>query len=280
MIKKLSLIAISTALAFGFADSAKADLVVSGYSSFVDKDATTPGVQGTSGTGNGVVDFVVYFNPAGHDWVADLGLAAVGLGSGNPPVDSSASYVYFYEVVNTGTSSLEQIQIGAVPGLVSSEGYITGTVFADAGGAINGGNPYLGPNPGLMPQEAGGNGSPTSIGGFAGFASAVGVSPSGVQMDTGPSGTIDPNPLTTGFVQFDYAKGTNPILVGGNSTVLFLTSNSLGGWLTTALHDTVTTYNELPAPGGAPLPVPATIVLLLSGVPTLLGARFIRKGRA
>ena len=259
-----------------------ADFVLSGYSSFVDKDATVSGVQLTSpaGSANAVVNFAVYQNPSGHNWTTDLGLSPTSGGVFLPdgPVDTTAPYVYLYQVVNTGTSPLELLQIGVNPNEVTSSGYIGGQVFTDANGLITNLNPYLGtPNPSSQPLEAGGNGVPTSLGGLTGTGSAAGVAPVFESFSPGPGGTLSPNASSAGVITYTFSPVPNfSINIGGYSTLLFLTSSSPYTYLTSAIHDGSATYNELPSAQAVPLP-PA-LALFASGLPVMFGVGlFLRR---
>lgn len=101
----------------------------------------------------GVVDFAVYQNPAGDNWVNDLGLtsAVSGSSAGGGSVDTGASFVYFYEVVNTapnaGDGTIAHFNIGNTDTPFSSGGWLRGYVFNDAHGKAVGPstNPFLGP---------------------------------------------------------------------------------------------------------------------------------------
>lgn len=257
---------------------AEAAFVVSGYSSFVDHISTNGGTIDSVPTGvaYGVVNFAVYENTTG-DWVTALGLTGLAneggtvAGSGPAGVDTSAEYVYFYQIVNVGTTPIDQLQVGMNPIDASSVGYVTGTSLSD-GAAITSANPYLGANPGTQPLEAGGNGVPTSLGGLTGLAASSGVNNAFGSAISGPGGTIPPNSPATGNVAFNFVAfaGNVTIAPGAYSTLLFITSHKSYGYLTGTLNDGGLTYNELPAP----VPLPATLALLASGVPGLMGIGF------
>ena len=99
----------------------------------------------------GVVDFAVYQNPAGHNWAADLGLTSALSGTGGGSPDTSAGYVYFYEVVNTapnaGNGSIAHFNVGNTDAPFTSGGWLKGYVFNDANNKAVGppSNPFLGP---------------------------------------------------------------------------------------------------------------------------------------
>lgn len=282
MKRTIAFVAVAMAtLLIGSARSARADFVVSGYSSFVDGSNTTAGVQLTlpPGSANAVVNFAVYENNGTTgNWVVDLGLTGLAneggtlLGTGPAGVDTGADYVYFYQIVNLGTSSVDQLQVGMAPIDASSVGYVAFTSLSD-GAAITGANPYLGADPGSLPLEAGANGVPTSTGGLVGLASSSGTNNAYGSASPGPGGTIAPNPSTTGNVAFNFVPF--PIASGGYSTLLFITSYKPYGYRTSTVNDGATTYNELPAP----VPVPATLALLASGVPGLMGVGFMLRRR-
>jgi hypothetical protein len=294
--------AIATML-LGALGSAEAGFVVSGYSSFVDQSNVVPGIQLPPGSppatasGYAIVNFAVWDDTAAGSWITNMGLdptkvneGGTTAGTGLAGVDQGANYVYFYQVINTGPTDVEILQVGMNPSQASSVGYITGSTFVDGDGLINTTtNAYIGADPGgpqPQPQEAGANGVPTSAaGGVVGISTAPASGyrlPSYNSASPGPASTIFPNPTSTGVVQFNFvnpnpgAPNNNGVIVpGGSSVVLFITSNVPWGYATSGVHDTVTTYNELPAP----VPLPATLALLASGIPGFLGAGWFLRRR-
>jgi hypothetical protein len=265
---------------------AHADFVVSGYSHFVDKvndlppdiDLNTPPTQA-----NAVINFAVYENTSGN-WATALGLTPTKLGT--PAVDTSAAYVYFYQVSNVGTSGISQVQIGADVSTVTSIGYISSTIFNDT--AANGGAVGSSSNLFLGPHTTTGASADPSLNGLPTYASAGYLGhpttpfTSGSQNPSAGSFTgpyIFSNPTGTLSIRFFFLDGGDPTLdVGESSSILFITSNSPNwAYMTSHVLDGGDTYNELPAP--AAVPVPATAVLLISGAPGLLACGWCLRRR-
>jgi hypothetical protein len=178
---------------------------------------------------SGVVDFAVYQNAAGHNWETDLGLNATVAGvvdsSGGSTVDATASYVFFYEVVTTGTTALSQLSVPSYSTPYSSGGYLSGTVFNDADGAVGpSANKYIGPNPSGTPPDNQQYYYPSQSGqslALSPFTNS-GVSPKfpGGGIDLGGNAGLFQDQAV---FQFNLA---NLLSAGRYSTVLFLTSNT------------------------------------------------------
>lgn len=220
-------------------------------------------MSGAGTSASGVVDFAVYQNPTGHDWVADLGLSSAVTGqlSGGGVVDTSANYVYFYEVVNTAPSGNGMISIfnvgnAGVP--FTSGGWLRGYVFADANNNAVGptGNPFLGPaasgdDPFTdQPSNSGVNlGNPP-------FTN-TGVSP------TDPTGVASLGGASSmGTATFLWTILFGNALLGQNaySPVLFYTSNSAPVFVSGSISDS---SGLNPSDGGIPgqAPEPATLLM-------------------
>jgi hypothetical protein len=97
---------------------------------------------------DGIVNFTVYFNDTASDWRLVLGIGSVV--EAPDGLDSTARYVFFYQVVNTNPITTEQplvnfsVDSGGSP--YSSVGYLDATVLVDFDGDDVGpsGNRYLG----------------------------------------------------------------------------------------------------------------------------------------
>src|SRR5207248_406366 len=127
-------------------------------------------------TSDGIVNFAVYQNNGTtQNWATDLS------GGGNPTIvtpllpgggipDTTAAYVYFYQVVNNNPvppdSNLSAFYVSlGVSTPYTSAGYLSATVFSDASGAVGpAGNQFLGPEPtGTVPDDVV-NGVPSQSG--------------------------------------------------------------------------------------------------------------------
>jgi hypothetical protein len=180
-------------------------------------------------TVGGVVDFAVYQNPSGHNWAADLGItpALTGSGAGGGAVDTSASFVYFYEIVNTapnpGDGTIGIFNVGNTETPFTSGGWLKGYVFADASNNAVGppGNPFLGSPPGGDDPS---NSAPSTSGvtlGTPPFTNS-GVSP------TDPTGVASlGGSSSAGMATFLWTILFGNALIGQNaySPVLFFTSD-------------------------------------------------------
>jgi len=205
---------------------------------------------------NSTVEYAVYQNTSASDWTSAGGLLPSGLTAWNledptrPPValsgsGTTATYIYLYEVTDiasTPTSSiieLFQLQGSGLNGL-SSFGFIAATSATGVG----------------------------ATGGVFGPSSTI-VSGNGRTPD-------DAGMVVPGTLDFTFSL-LHAIQLGGNSVILFLTSNDAPGVGLGTIHDTFpnnTSDRDLPIP----TPLPAAFALLLSGLPVGLGLGLI-KGR-
>ena len=215
-------------------------------------------------TVGGVVDFAVYQNPTGDNWVTDLGLtsAVSGGSSGGGSVDTGASFVYFYEVVNTapnaGDGTIAHFNVGNSSTPFTSGGWLQGYVFNDANGNAVGppGNPFLGP---AASGDDPANNLPSTSGvnlGDPPFTN-VGVTP------TNPTGVASlGGSANGGTATFLWTILFGNALIGQNgySPVLFFTSDKSPVYAMGSISDP-SGLNA--ADGGVPsqAPEPATIVL-------------------
>lgn len=181
------------------------------------------------------------------------------LSPGTPNLDTSANYLYLFQVTNSGPNPETIIQAALTVGVgqVTSFGYFTGTTFT------YGGNP-TGATQDLGPSAAAGNPSLISlVPAVADATSTIGVATA--------VGAI--NPLT--LLQLSQGSLTAlfslPVGDGAKTTLFGYTSNqapSLNGGVT--ITDTVDSAN-----GSVPsaVPEPTSIALLGLGALGLLAAR-------
>jgi hypothetical protein len=240
-------------------------------------------MSGAGTSASGVIDFAVYQNPSGHNWAADLGLSSAVTGqlSGGGVVDTSANYVYFYEVVNTapsGSGMISIFNIGNAGIPFTSGGWLRGYVFSDASNNAVGpvGNAFLGP--------AASGDDP-----FTGQPSNSGVSlgnPPFTNTDVSPT---DPTGVASlggassmGTATFLWTILFGNALLGQNaySPVLFYTSNSAPVYAGGSISDP---SGLNPSDGGIPgqAPEPATLLIWSMGaIGCLITARHRSRKRA
>lgn len=224
-------------------------------------------MSGAGTSASGVVDFAVYQNPTGHNWVADLGLSSAVTGqlSGGGVVDANANYVYFYEVVNTAPSGNGMISIfnvgnAGIP--FTSGGWLRGYVFSDASNNAVGpvGNAFLGP--------AASGDDP-----FTNQPSNSGVSLGNPPFTNASVSPVDPTGLASlggassmGTATFLWTILFGNALLGQNaySPVLFYTSNSAPVYAGGSISDP---SGLNPSNGGIPgqAPEPATLLMWSMG---------------
>jgi len=195
----------------------------------------------------GTVEYAVYQNDgtSGGNWAAQLSLAfgVPVLPTLAPLTDSgaiqlNAAYVYLYEVLIPNDPMNDVSEL----------------------------------------QVAGNVGEFSSYGNLSGivFANPFGTA---IGLGTGstaffakiPMGTIAGNH----YVNFVLDPTLNPPPTGAfqNSTLVFITSNDSPTMTLSGLHDGNTSFNFLPTP----TPLPAGFVLLLSGLPGMIGVGLVRR---
>jgi hypothetical protein len=217
-----------------------------------------------SATATDVVNFAVYNNTSG-DWATALGVTPTA------GADTSASYVYMYEVVNNGgaTSRIGSFNVNSYDQPYTSSGYLSGTVFSDGAAVGPAGNQYLGANPGSMPADDPVNDNP-SVSGVAAptFASSGGaINPLG--SNTG--GSINSDFASFGFFNLSF----NQTLTSGLfSSVLFLTSNVAPTYSEGQVLNTSTSSFST---GGIPTQAPEPATLAIWGLGTLGVAFAVRR---
>lgn len=221
----------------------------------------------------GVVDFAVYQNPTGHNWAADLGVTSALSGSG---ADTTASYVYFYEVVNTapnaGNGMIAHFNVGNSGTPFTSGGWLNGYVFNDANNNAVGppSNPFLGP-------AASGDDPFTNQPSHSGVTLGTppftndGVSP------TNPTGVAslggDGGGATATFL-WTILFGNSLLNQNSYSPVLFFTSGASPAYADGSISGS---SGLNPADGGIPSQAPEPTALVMWGLGTLGGLVFGRK---
>lgn len=234
----------------------------------------------------GVVDFAVYKNDGnnGGDWTQQLGLTGALTGvvdsnNGNT-VDSTAQYVFFYEVVNTapaaGNGSIANFNVNSYTTPYTSGGWLTNYVFNDA--AVTNTHPYIGTQP---------TGTPPDNQQYY-YPSVMGQSLDSATPFTN-SGVTTTAPLTVsslggsggggGEATFQWLNfGPNNHLLTANhySPVLFLTSNTTPSYAPGSLSSTGGSH---PSDGNIPTQAPEPATLLMWGVGAFGLTLMIRRRR-
>lgn len=170
-----------------------------------------------SGTATEVVNFAVYNNTSG-DWATTLGVTPTA------GADTSATYVYMYEVVNVGgaTSKIGYFNINSGDLPYTSAGWLSGKVFTDGSPVGPSGNQYLGTDPGSTPPDDKVDGSP-SFSGLTLTGSPFVSNVSAVDPFAADAGGISNSDVAS----FGFLSGLTQTLISGKfSSVLFLTSNT------------------------------------------------------
>jgi len=243
---------------------------------------------------DGVINFAVYKNTTG-DWLSALGVTATQLGAPGDPsvkgaIDTKATYVYMYQIVNTKitdsdvpANALVALNVAVDKANVTGYGSLNGKVFKESDGALVGG----GTNTRL--DYAGGdslakNASPVEgfpINGVPGFkflasdTGVVGIGSDSAAMNATNAGfsnlPVNPPPSYAPYLRFDF--GTMPL--NAYTSIVFITSNvnpnfyaGLTQQGTEFAAGDVATMNQAPEPG--------TMALLALGLP-LAGYRYRRR---
>jgi hypothetical protein len=219
-------------------------------------------------TSTGVVNFAVYDNSGGGNWATTLGVPATAVAGGGA-IDTAASFVYFYQVVNQGAASLSAFYVSSGTSPYTSAGYLSATVFTDADGAVGPvANQYLGANPAVAPSEPDEsdmvpNQSGVAAPGFAG-GDVVAVAPSAASTGGAPDG----------FAKFFFTP-PNVLPAVGYTTVLFLTSNSQPLYAEANIRDGTISDGAVPVQA----PEPSALMLSLVGIMGLGGSYGWRRWR-
>lgn len=208
---------------------------------------------------DGTVNFAVWQTGAGASWVTELGLTGLitPLGDSNPSTVAgfeNDKFVYFYQVINTGTSNEQLdslfVQIDDVASKIRGIGGVNGHVFNEP--------PSVGPSGNVL------GGDPA---GFVAEASAENIT-NGVKNAISFPGSGG----TKSTLRFDFTG----LLPGEFTSVMFFTSNVAPAFVDGALQDGATTFGSVPAP--TPAPEPGSMALIALGLP-LIGARCVRRFR-
>jgi len=270
MRKSIGFLAIMALFTLGA--EAKADFLP-GFSGWTSMSLPSP-----AGGSDGLVNFTVYRNIGGTgNWVTDLGLPATPL-LFSGPIDATARFVYFYQVVNTdpvqapadlpGLNNLNSFAVrnilGPTGNVFTSGGFLAGTVFSDGAPVGPAGNRAIGPEPLLDPP--GGPGQPDDV--VDGVPSFSGFVPG----FTGPFAGTDPAFVFlengAGFAEFNFGTG---IPLGGFSHVIFLTSNDIPVYMEGRMDDPGAVAGPSNGDIPAPNPEPASMSLMGLGLAGLLG---------
>lgn len=219
-----------------------------------------------SGSGIGVISYAVFHNDTGNPLTAaTLGVSPTvfnaitgGLQQGSTANLTSATYLYFYQVVNATPSNsfLNGLLLGTDTSKVQAAGSASGYVFTDAGGAVGpSGNTGLdnGATPGFALSGA-------ALSAFYGGGSVLATNPSVPAINFGfflPAPNHPPTNTPTTY--------TSIVFIASNSPPHLSTSNILDGAVTSA---------SLPVP----TPEPGTLVLFALAAP-VLGLGYARRMR-
>ncbi len=195
----------------------------------------------------GVVDFAVYQNTGadGGNWLSQLGftssdLAGVLDASGGNTADSAASFVFFYEVVNTapaaGNGSIANFNVNSYSNPYSSGGWLNNYVFNDT--AVTNAHPYIGTQPTGTPPDNQQYYYPSVSG--QSLNAAAPFTNSGVAT-TAPTGVLSLGGTSSGgAATFSWTNffGNHLLAANSYSPVLFLTSNTAPSYAPGSLSGT------------------------------------------
>ena len=220
-------------------------ILIAALSSTARADTLVDSGTGTLVNGNfapvptGNVQYAVYANDApGINNVfagipGTVGTPTLASATDSGAIVTDAAFLYLYEVrlPALATDFIHELQVTGLTSAFTSYGYIAGTVFDSA----------------------------TTYGAASGSGDTLHLA----QLSTAP---LFVNPLGPNDVTLGLNTGLAP---GGltNTVLLFITSDRGPATFLSGLHDGDTSYAPLPAPS----PVPATLALLLSGVPGFAG---------
>ncbi|PQO29798.1 hypothetical protein DTL21_27580 [Bremerella cremea] len=241
-----------------------------------------PGFSGNSvmgmpgASGDATVSFSVY-ETTDSDWTNDFGVpfqsAITALGGTS--LVSDASYVFFYQVVNTNPNPsandpLSNFRVSSASEF-NSFGTVNGFVFNDADGAV-------GPttNPSL-----GSSASPIDMV-LDGVPSESGVVPSGSGFAANGSAVGAPGITASYLSSVDELRFTLPSVAPNAYTSILFATVSGNFTIPPVVYgkgmslDGVATYGDIPTP----TPVPAGLALLFTGLPGVLGMFFWRRKQA
>jgi hypothetical protein len=245
LVSGAAVIAMAAAGVAGMQASAEAAFIKQGYSVFGLDDDPSPNDPFTEQCPfcDSTVNFAVYENLDGGDWVSELGLSNPTALLSTPgtvvPVDTTAPYVFFYQVVNTDPLSPiedtiidfnvavevkepgQPVQPWSGPNPYSSGGYFNQTVFANATDAIT-----------PLDRPADWNAEELAVTPFTSNTNAV--NPTSLnygQITDDEVEELEPQLSPTNGIRFGW-DGANPIpvsnapLTDGTSSLLFLTAHT------------------------------------------------------
>ena len=218
-----------------------------------------PGMQGwtrvsSPSTSDALVSFAVWARE-GADWTADapfVGFAATSL-TGGGVIDTGASYVYLYQVVNDDPvpgmtdPNIRELKVTRPQGSITSMGHFDSAVFTDGAPVGPAVNPTLGADPVSTADDVV-DGVPTALfGGAPGLALNGGVNPVAAVLDN---------------VNFQsvFEFGSTEIKSGKYSSLLFYTSNVDPGYGEGIVRDGNDGDGDVPVP--TPVPEPSALVLM------------------
>lgn len=235
----------------------------------------------------GVVDFAVYQNTGadGGNWESQLGLsssiASNGVldSNGGNTVDSTAQYVFFYEVVNTapaaGNGSIANFNVNSYTTPYTSGGWLNNYVFNDT--AVTNTHPYIGTQPTGTPPDNQQYYYPSVMG--QSLDSATPFTNSGVTT-TAPTGVASLGGAGGGGAatfQWTTFFGNHLLAASHYSPVLFLTSNTTPSYAPGSLSGT---SGMNPSDGNIPTQAPEPATLLMWGAGAVGLAAMIRRRRS
>jgi len=235
---------------------------------------------------DGVVNLAVYDNQSGvqgKNFLNDIGTSKTtvqGLdGTGTSTIDTSARYVYLFEVVNTSNSSTNQpitgLNIQVDPNYVTGFGVLKNQVFAESGTLLGPGGTNTRLDGATADVGTPANGTTTPLGG-SGNVNLVSAAAAVNDLSNVQAGIIStslfqqPTPPLLGF-KLNVGTPSATDLTTGYSTILFFTSNvapvfRLGATASTdSTGGTVFAIGQVPSPN--PTPEPGTMALLAFGLP-------------
>jgi hypothetical protein len=210
-----AVLAVGLTLAWGGVSRAAFIAADSGNTNISSNPPVVGGVDGT-------INFGVELN-TGAGFSPTSGTFVAGTGSG--ALDTTAKYLYLYQVTNNGSisASISSASIGINTGSATSYGYFTGSTLSDNAGEVRG-TPLPVGNDFGTDGAVFVNGAPANLGVVTpGMVAATGT---GVQVPKVPTSVSINGTGSSLVVSWTAASGTSsPIANGGRSVVFGFTSN-------------------------------------------------------
>ena len=207
------------------------------------------------------ITFAVWKNPAPgvNDWTADLAALGAGNAHGFGAIDTTARYVFLYQVTRDATDELDAptppapstfvdgVHVGFYESF-SSAGYLPGTVFSTGGTPIAGSN-TLGSTLAHGSLSAPGGTTVTSTVGL-GFAADPGT---GLDLGQAPSEFGNPS---GGFARYLFNADQNNKLNEGDHSVIFFATDNISS---IAAFPNASSWREIKAVGNYGTAIPSNI---------------------